>query len=119
MSGDEIIAAQHRWNTELAIQVTVSGGLVYLSYRRVVFFGYPTLPASLALTLAGQVRQHMCTLYPGATSLFVSTVGLAKHSHIHAHLPDHLNNPELPDILLARIKFKDYDSYLSATERSA
>lgn len=119
MSADEVIGAQHRWNAELATHVAESGGVVYLAHRWVVFFGYPTSPASLALNLAGQVRQRMSVLYPNATMLSVSTVGLAKHSHIHAHLSDHLDDSELPDILLARIKFKEYDDYLNATERSA
>lgn len=115
MSADEFNAARHRWPTEVASDIVESGGQTYLSLRWIVFFGYPNLPAPLALTLAAQVRQRMSVRYPDATMLSVSTVGLSEHAHIHGYLPEHLNDPALADILLGRIKFKDFDDYLKAT----
>ena len=115
-SADEIIAAQHRWNAELASYVAESGGTVYVAERWVVFFGFPDLASEAALEIAGQVGRRMSMLYPDATMLSVSTVGLVEDSYIHANIAGHLDDPKLSSVLFGRIKFNTYDTYLEQQE---
>jgi hypothetical protein len=110
------IAAQHRWNADLAASVSDTGGVIYFLDHSVAFFGFPTLSTAAALKQAADVRRRMEAQYPNGTSLSVSTIGLRRHQHIHANILDHLTDPELSHILWTAIKFKKYDEYLDFIE---
>lgn len=103
--------------TEIATRVTEGGGSVYLSSSNAVFFGFPQLIRATAIDYAGLVLERMNGRFPGENMLSISTVGLSEHSHIHAHMVEHIGDPQIVDVLNARIKFLDYESYVRAVEK--
>jgi hypothetical protein len=92
-----------------ALLTWVNGGVTYVTYGRISFFGFLSLESFVALARARQIEMRMEAHYMGCTDLRVSTVGVAEHSHIYANLAEHLHAPNLKEILLRRTKFAPYE----------